>query len=311
MKTGQIYRKTMCFAWMKLGLGTITVVLSAIVLGICIAAGEYIGTNTSLGDIAGIIIAIGTGMVGIIVIYKAIYHYIGYLVKAGHVAVIAMALTEGKIPEHPYQTGKEIVKSRFLETNVFFVIDRLISGAVSQIQNVLSRLNNLTGNNTIVNAIVAVVQIFISIVLEYVDECCLAYIFYKKDENPFKCAADGVVIYFKNWKNLLKNALWLTLFVIVATLLACIIPVGALYLLFDSLGFEVWVAVILGVMIAFVIKVAFIDSYMLIKVMQNYMLTAPTTEITFDLYEELCKMSKKFTKLFKKSGITAQKSGIK
>ncbi len=76
-------------------------------------------------------------------------------------------------------------------------------------------------------------------------------------------------------------------------------------LLFDALGLEIWVAALLGLMIAVTVKVAFIDSYMLVKVMQNYMETAPTTEITFDLYEKLCKISRKFKKLFQKSGVTA------
>ncbi len=192
MKAGQIFRRTMCFAWMKLGVGAITVLLSGIALGACVALGDLIGRNTSLGEEGGVGVAIVVGLIAVLCIYRLIYHYIGYIIKAGHVAVIGMAVTEGKVPEHPYQAGKDMVKSRFVETNVFFVIDRLVSGAVSQIQAAVGRIGDFAGDNTAVSAVVGIIQIFIGIVLKYVDECCLGYVFYKKDENAFKSASDCV-----------------------------------------------------------------------------------------------------------------------
>ena len=62
-----------------------------------------------------------------------------------------------------------------------------------------------------------------------------------------------------------------------------------------------WIfAFILGIMFAAVFKSAFIDSYMMVKMMVSYMEVAPTTQITFDLYDKLCKLSGKFKKLFNK-----------
>ena len=46
---------------------------------------------------------------------------------------------------------------------------------------------------------------FLDISLGYVDECCLGYTFYHPAQNPYKSAADGVIIYFQNWKTLLKG----------------------------------------------------------------------------------------------------------
>ena len=39
---------------------------------------------------------------------------------------------------------------------------------------------------------------FLDISLGYVDECCLGYTFYHPAQNPYKSAADGVIIYFQN-----------------------------------------------------------------------------------------------------------------
>ena len=45
---------------------------------------------------------------------------------------------------------------------------------------------------------------FLDIFLGYVDECCLGYTFAHPEQNAYKLAADGVVIYFKNWKKNMK-----------------------------------------------------------------------------------------------------------
>ena len=54
----------------------------------------------------------------------------------------------------------------------------------------------------------------VEIVLGYVDEAVLARVFYKKDENAWKASADGVVLYFENWKEILKNAVMLILMIV-------------------------------------------------------------------------------------------------
>ena len=47
-------------------------------------------------------------------------------------------------------------------------------------------------------------------------------------------------------------------------------------------------------------KFAFIDSYIMIRMMSAYMEMAPSTVITFDLYSKLCGLSSKFKELFEK-----------
>ena len=64
------------------------------------------------------------------------------------------------------------------------------------------------------------------------------------------------------------------------------------------------VAFILALFLANSVKYAFVDSWGLVNMMTSYMKVAPTTEITFDLYNKLCGMSGKFKQLFGKSGGT-------
>lgn len=58
---------------------------------------------------------------------------------------------------------------------------------------------------------------------------------------------------------------------------------------------------IIAIIVAITLKSAFIDSYMLVKMMVSYMEVAPSTEITFDLYEKLSGLSSKFKELFGKA----------
>lgn len=63
---------------------------------------------------------------------------------------------------------------------------------------------------------------------------------------------------------------------------------------------------------AFVIAVmrsAFIDSYMMVKMMVSYMEVAPATQITFDLYGKLCNLSGKFKRLFDRGQQEQQQYG--
>ena len=60
-------------------------------------------------------------------------------------------------------------------------------------------------------------------------------------------------------------------------------------------------AVIIALIVALTLKSAFIDSYIMVRTMASYMEVAPNTEITFDLYDKLCKLSSKFKSLFTKA----------
>ncbi len=293
MKSGQLFRKTMPFAIAKLVLGAATILISVVLLAILLLIGSLFG-----GGGLAICIIIWIGATG--VIRFAIMHYFGYLVKAGHVAVLAEAVTTGKVPDNQVNYGKEAVKKRFATSNVYFAVDKLVSGAVKQIQRGISKLGNALDFVPGMGAVTNIANFFVELSLGYVDECCLGYTFYKKEQGAFRSACDGVVIYAQNIKHLLKNAAKTMLKVILLSLvvlIAVFIPIG---LLFKLLDWNAFIGFLLAVFITWVIKFAFLDSYILCQTMASYMEVAPTTEITFDLYGKLCGISGKFKELFNK-----------
>ena len=293
MKAGQVFRKTMPFCWAKLLLGGATVLISAILLAILMGLGWLFGES---GMFICILIWIGaTGAVRF-----AIMHYFGYLVKAGHIAVIAEATTTGNVPANQVKYGMDKVKARFATANIYFAVDKLVSGAVKQIQRGIEKLGNAMRFIPGMEHVTKAANFFVELSLGYIDECCLGYTFYKAEQGAFQSACDGVVIYAQNIKHLLKNAAKTMLKVIVATVvvvLVVFIPVGLLFKVFQWSGF---LAFLLACLIAWVVKFAFLDSFILCQTMAGYMEVAPTTQITYDLYQKLCGISGKFKELWNK-----------
>lgn len=294
MSTNQIYGKTMKFVWLKLGLGLAITLFSiisfAIIMGIC----QLIGPQTIF---AGACIWFSLSCIA----YGLVMHYIGYMIKASHIAIVSLAVTTGQIPQNMVKVGKDMVVSRFGATNVYFVLDRLIGGAIRQLEKAVGAVGSLAKDVPGISTLVSFAQVFIGVALGYIDECCLGYTFYKKDEGAFKAGCDGVAIYFQNIKHLLKKAIVTSLLVMVLTLVSWLIPFAIIALIFGALNIHWIFAAILAVYPAIAIKAAFVDSYIMVRTMVAYMQVAPSTQITVDIYGKLCKLSNKFKKLFDKA----------
>ena len=302
MKTKEVFLKTMKFVWLKLALGGIVLLFALVTLFPFVWLG-------SLGDGGGIVIALTVWFILVGCVYGFLQHYVGYILKAGHVAMVTTAVTTGSLPEDQLAAAKEMVSQRFLTANVYFAVDRLVSGAVSQLQKGLQKVDDLLGKIPGVSFIVSFAQMFVHIALNYVDECCLGYTFLHGDQSAFKSAADGVVIYFQNWKKLLKDAAVMTLAVMVISFLAWLLPFLLFSGIFAALGIHLIFAALLSIIIAAILKSSFVDSFLMVRMMVSYMEAAPSTEITFDLYGKLCKLSDKFKSLFDRGQQEQQKYG--
>ncbi len=293
MKAGTVFRKTLPFSLAKLLLGTVTILISCILLAILLGIG-------SLFDGGGLFVCIliWCGAVG--VIRFAIMHYFGYMVKAGHIAVMTEAFTTGKVPAGQVKYGMGKVKERFLTSNVYFAVDKLVTGAVKQIQRGIEKLGQKLDFIPGMEQVAKLINFFVELSLGYIDECCLGYTFYKKEQGAFKSACDGVVIYATNIKKLLGNAaktMLKVVLLVIVTVLLVFIPIG---LLFKVLNWSALIAFLLACFITWVLKFAFLDSYILCQIMAGYMEVAPNTQITFDLYGKLSGISGKFKELFNK-----------
>ncbi len=293
MKASKIFRDTLPFCIAKLILGGATFLISVVLLLILIGISVLIDADSLF-----VSIVIWVALTGLA--RSVIMRYVGYLVKAGHVAVITEAAVTGRVPENQVKYGIEQVKSRFAAANLYFVVDKLINGAVKQIQRGIEKIGNALSIVPGMAQLAKLAQFFVELSLGYIDECCLGYTFYKKDQGAFKSACDGVVIYAQNIKKLLTNSAKTMLKVVLLVVAVTLVVFALIGLLFSLLDWSLFIAFLLSYFITWVLKFAFLDSFILCETMTGYMAVAPETEITFDLYNKLCGISTKFKELFNK-----------
>jgi len=236
----------------KLALGGITVLLSTVVFLILMGIGWLFGDG---GIFFALLIWIGaTG-----VIRFALMHYVGYLVKAGHIAVIAESMKTGQIPANQVEYGKNLVKQRFVTSNVYFAIDKLVTKAVKQIQGGLEKLGNKLDFIPGMEAVTGLAKFFVDISLGYIDECCFGWTFYNPQQGAFKSAADAVVIYAQNWKILLKGAAKTMLKVVLGLIGITLAIFVVLGIIFKILKWSPFIAFVLACLLTWIVKFAFIE----------------------------------------------------
>jgi hypothetical protein len=291
---GQLWSKTMPFIWAKLWIRLAAIGVGAVILGIAILLTRINETVGAFAILIGIILSL--------IAYRTIVRLLGYAVKVGHIAVLSEAIKTGIMPNNQMSFGKDKVKAKFATAAVFFGIDVLVEKAVKQLQKALGSLFGFFGGLPGMGGIMKIAESILGTALNYVDECCIGWIFYNEDkgETPTKGALDGVVIYFQNWKKVLGGAAKTALLSLLMTLGIGLVLVFLFTGILSLMGGGVWgwLAFFLGLMIAFAIKNAFIDSWVMIRMYHTYLEVAPATEIKFDLYGKLCGLSPSFKKMY-------------
>lgn len=290
MKPSEIYARTMKFVWLKLAIAAVGVLATGLIGGIFALIGSIFSQYAAtLFGIFGLAIGLG--------VWYAIGHYFGYMIKAGHVAVVARALSTGTLPENQLEWAKQTVKGRFATANVYYVLDGLVNGAVAQLRKAINLVSELLRSVPGISFAQSFADTLVSTVLGNVDECCLGWCFTHPELGSFHASCDGVSIFYQNAKKLLKDGAKLSL-IVTAVSAAVFFLVGLLCVaLFHKTALACIIALVVGFSLVYACKAAFLNSYTMIKMMDAYMQVAPGTVLTHDLYAQLCGLSSKFKKL--------------
>ncbi len=254
-------------------------VYAGITLAYLIGIGGGSGIGWVIGRAGGVDAATGGAFWGALLGFGAISgvmfwfrEYLLYLVKAGHIAVLVELLQGQPIPQGRGQIthATAVVKERFVQSSVLFGVDRLIAGILRAFNRVMLGVANflpIPGLDNVAKFAGAV----ITLSLTYVDEVILAYNIRHRIENPWAGAREGLVLYAQNYKNLLKNALWLTVIVwglTLAIFLIVFVPVAALATLAPSVG-GFWTFAIAAI-VAWSLKAALVDPLAMTALLQCY-----------------------------------------
>lgn len=196
MTNFQVYKKTLPLSILKFGVDMFTLV---VVVGFSIA-GFFIFNSSSDMGILGLFIGLVIGILAAV----GINFFITNRVQAAQIAMMCKGVTEDKLPEHTVKAGFNEIKGRFGKITLFFLITGAIKSIFRQIGRTINRIGTAVGGQT-GNGVTSAIDNAIQTVIAYLCDCCLAWIFYRKDVNAFKAGCEGAVIFFKHGKTLIRN----------------------------------------------------------------------------------------------------------
>ncbi len=196
MDNKQIYRKTLGFSLRRVFWDVLSIVLLLALATVGFMLGEKLASNGLIGLLIGALI----GLVAVILISR----FLSYMLKAGQIAMMTRGITEGELPANVIAEGKKVVKSRFLTVAAYFAVTNAIKGIFNQIGRGITKVGESIGGDT-GSAVGSAINSIIQTIISYLCDCCLGWVFYRKDVNAAKATCEGAVLFFKHGKTFAKN----------------------------------------------------------------------------------------------------------
>ncbi|GGF02720.1 hypothetical protein H1W37_17675 [Stappia taiwanensis] len=286
-----IFRMTVYFG---IALGYILVTGTGVGIGYGIGGfgdEEFRATSTFWGG------AVGFGLFGAVMYW--VREYILYMVKAGHVAVLVQLIDGKPMPGGKRQISyaTEVVKERFVQTNVLFALDQLVKGVIGAITGLVRGILTILPIPG-AQQLAGILHAFLRIAVGFIDEVILAHAIRTQSTNAWGAAKDALVLYGQNYKVMLKNAAWLAIivyglgFIVFLVMLA---PAALVVYLMPG----AWAAggIVFALLFAWAVKAALLEPFAIACLMQVYFKTIEGQEPDPEWDARLEQMSAKFRKL--------------
>lgn len=318
MKNSEIYRRTLKFSVMRLVRTVLCLVLLAALPLVAFVATGLAGLDETVQ-----LAATGVAFIVALVVFYLVAHYGGYLLTAGQVAMITEGVATGQLPADTYEAGKRAVRSRFATASVYYglwSVTKAITNEISSGMNAIARGIDGDNQNGAASVVAGIISAVVGVVLEYLNYCSLGWVFLHGEQSAFKSTCDGAVVYFQNWKTLMKNSakvIAITLvslaliggafFGVAYLVLGSIEPLTAVLSQIDATAVPAGTSlIVLCAVIALVlwsgIHGAFVKPYLLVSVMRRYIEAGRADTPKVDVYEKLSGMSKGFKKALDRAG---------
>ena len=196
MTNFQVYKKTLSFSLIGFLVDLLVFVgfIAICALGFIIADKAF--DKGLIGLALGFVVA---------VVFSILMNiFVSNVLKAGHIAMITRGVTEDALPENVLSEGKKAVKERFATITAFIFITRAIKNIFRQIGRIVTKVGTAVGGETGGN-IASIINSAVQVLLGYLCDCCLGWVFYRKDKNAARATCEGAAIFFKHGKTLFKN----------------------------------------------------------------------------------------------------------
>ena len=321
MTNKEVYKKTLVFSVKRLIFNTICVLIVLALSTVGFVIVEKMSDNGLIG--------LGIGLVFGIIIVAVLAHFMAYTYQAGQIAMMTRAVTEGTLPDDVFGEGKRIVKEKFLTVAIYYAATRLIKRIFDEIGKLITGAGRALGGDT-GEGIAGVINIGIQVVIGFLSDCCLGWVFYRKDLSSGRATLEGAGIFFKHGKTLIRNLGRIFSMGIASMVLIGGAFFGIFYLIFSNIPeafrglsneivqivqkegetVSIWIsdpghlaiiaAGVLALVIWLIIHGAFVRPFILVGVLRNYMESGMAHIPTEADMAEVAKKSKKFADLQKK-----------
>ena len=275
MTTREVYRHTKRFVGLKLLLSF----LMMIVIGSTVYL--FVGLALFFTQVSLIMWII----IGLIVILLLLWigDLLRFRLRAAHVATVVGITTSDELPEQATMVtqGLARVNEKGLGIIGFYFLFRLSFLAARQIATrVVSRTDQITANLPGGFIVQKFKRYFIKSVIKSAPEAILAWNFFRRDEPAVAATVNGTRIYFKHFPRMLISGIKTSIMVVIAYGIAFLIMIGTA--IFALIAWNIWILLgSVGVILAVrLIKTAFIDSLMMVRVVHSFMQLAPETQLS-------------------------------
>ncbi len=239
--------------------------------------------------------------------------YILYLVKAGHIAVLTKLHDGEELPGGRGQVdyGVQIVKDNFKEASVLFGLDQLVKGVLKVITGTLNTVATILPIPGLRN-LADIIGKVLTLSLTYVDEIILAYHFRTGSENAWASSRDALILYAQNYGKMVKNAIWLLIFMWLLTFLILLFILAPAFFVIQLFPGNIggW-SFVLSFLVAWSFKAAFLDPVAMYALMSVYFKTIEGQEPDQVWEERMDKASAKFREIKDKAAsfVSSKTSG--
>ena len=322
MSNKEIYRKTLTFSVRRLLFDVITFILF---FGIMFL-GFFIGDKAGDAGLAGLII----GVIIAFIVLWLFSRFISYTFSAGQICMMTTGITEGSLPDDVYAEGKRRVKERFGTVALYFAATNTIRGIFREIGRGISSIGRAVGGDA-GDAAGSAISTVVDTLVRYLSDCCLGWVFFRKDENAAKATLEGSVLFFKHGKTFAKNMGRIFGMGLVSLLLIGGAFTAVFYAIFSNFKDElaliaqdisatasadsstfvtllenpttllIVVSAIAGIILWSVLHGAFVRPFILAGVLKNYLVSGMEDIPTEASYTEVASKSPKFAKLMKET----------
>ncbi|MBQ6075510.1 MAG: hypothetical protein IJK86_05070 [Lachnospiraceae bacterium] len=191
-----IYRKTLVFSLRRLLWDLLSIAVFAAICG----AGFLLADKLSDNGLIGLLIGAVAGLIVLVIVMR----FLSYRYKAGQIAMMTRGITEGELPNDVLGEGRRVVKERFVTVAAFFAATKVISGIFDQLGRLITKAGEAIGGDT-GSAVGSAVSAVISTIVRYLCDCCLGWVFYRKDVKSMRATCEGAVLFFRHGKTFAKN----------------------------------------------------------------------------------------------------------